>query len=171
MSSGAGRDIWYSWGMTDERRAVAAVPGECERSRSPIGGDVTYLVRGPQTDGALTALDVVVPPGAGPPLHVHGRETECLYVVSGVLRFKLGGEIRRAPAGSFVFVPSGVAHCFQNIGDEAARMLVTFAPSGMEGFFEELAQLDTLSPAAFRAAAGGYGMSVVGPPLAQSDPL
>jgi hypothetical protein len=43
--------------MTDERRAVAAVPGECETSRSPIGGDVTYLVRGRETDGALTALD------------------------------------------------------------------------------------------------------------------
>ena len=157
--------------MTDERRAVAAVPGECERSRSPIGGDVTYLVRGKETDGALTALDVVVPPGQGPPLHVHGRETECLYVVSGVLRFKLGGEIRRAPAGSFVFVPSGVAHCFQNVGDEPARMMVTFTPSGMEGFFEQLAQLDAVDPAAFGDAAGGYGMTVVGPPLAQSDPL
>ena len=128
-------------------------------------------MRGPQTDGALTALDVVVPPGAGPPLHVHSRETECLYVVSGEMRFKLDDEIRATPAGSFVFVPSGVAHCFQNVGDEPARMMVTFTPSGMEGFFEQLAQLDAVDPAAFRAAAGDYGMSVVGPPLAQSDPL
>jgi uncharacterized RmlC-like cupin family protein len=92
-------------------------------------------------------------------------------VVSGDLRFKLGDEIRATPAGSFVVVPSGVPHCFQNVGDEPARMMVTFAPSGMEGFFEELSQLDAVDPAAFRAAAGGYGMRVVGPPLAQSDPL
>jgi mannose-6-phosphate isomerase-like protein (cupin superfamily) len=157
--------------MTDERRAVAAIPEACERSRSPIGGDVTYLVRGRETDGAMTALDVIVPPGEGPALHVHGREAEGLYVVSGGLRFRLGDEIRDTPAGSFVFVPSGVAHCFQNTGDEPARMLVTFTPAGMEGFFEELARLDAVDPAAFRDAAGGYGMTVVGPPLAQSHPL
>jgi hypothetical protein len=64
-----------------------------------------------------------------------------------------------------------VAHNFQNDGDAPARMLVTFTPSGMEGFFEQLAQLGAVDPAAFRDAAGDYGMSVVGPPLAQSDPL
>jgi hypothetical protein len=45
--------------------------GQAERVRSPLGGDVTYLVRGGQTGGTFTALEFLVPPGQGPLLHVH----------------------------------------------------------------------------------------------------
>ena len=157
--------------MSGEPRAVAVSPGEGEAIRSPIGGDVTFIARGEQTNGALTALDVGVQPGEGPPLHVHGREDECVYVLAGDLRFKLGGELSATPAGSFVFIPRGVAHCFQNVGEEAGRMLVTFTPAGMEGFFDRLSELTAFDLDAFRRTAAEHGMEVVGPPLAQSDPL
>jgi hypothetical protein len=55
---------------------MAVGPGAGETIRSPIGGDVTFIARGQQTNGAFTVLDVSVPPGEGPPLHVHGREDE-----------------------------------------------------------------------------------------------
>jgi hypothetical protein len=52
-----------------------------------------------------------------------------------------------------------------------ARMLATFTPAGIEGFFDRLADLTAFDPEAFRAAAAAHGMEVVGPPLAESDPL
>ena len=86
-------------------------------------------------------------------------------------RFKLDDELSATPAGSFVFIPRGVAHCFQNVGEEPGRMLVTFTPAGMEGFFERLSELTAFDLDTFRRAAAEHGMEVVGPPLAQSDPL
>ena len=62
-------------------------------------------------------------PETGLPLHTHAREGESWYVLEGNLRFKLDGEILRAAAGSFVFVPAGAPHCFQNDGDVPARIL------------------------------------------------
>ena len=38
------------------------------------------------------------------------------YVLEGHFRFRADEEILDAPADSFVFVPRGTAHCFQNIG-------------------------------------------------------
>lgn len=150
---------------------MALGPDQGETVRSPIGGDVTFLARGEQTNGAVTVLEVGVPPGEGPPLHVHTREDEWIHVLEGELRWKLDGELSATPAGSFVFIPRGVAHCFQNVGAEPGRMLVTFAPAGMEGFFDRLAELTAFDLEAFRHAAADHGMEVVGPPLAESDPL
>ena len=157
--------------MSGEADAVTVRPGEGETARSPIGGDVTFITRGEQTNGALAVLDIGVPPDVGPPLHRHTREDEWVYVLEGEMRWKLGDELRSTPAGSFVFIPRGLAHCFQNVGEEPGRMLVTFAPAGMEGFFDRLSELTAFDLDAFRRAGAEHGMEVVGPTLAESDPL
>jgi uncharacterized cupin superfamily protein len=54
-------------------------------------------------------LDVAIPPGEGPPLHVHTREDESAYVLEGDLRFKLDDELFATPAGSFVPLRAGPA--------------------------------------------------------------
>ena len=130
-------------------------------------------MRGEQSGGALTAFENTVAPGDGPPLHVHAAEDEAWYVLEGDLRFRLGDELRGAPAGSFVFVPRGVPHCFQNVGDAPARILVLFTPSGMERFFDRFAALpeDADLASAFRSIGAEVGMDVLGPPLARSHPL
>ena len=52
----------------------------------------------------------------------------------GRLRVRLEETIHEAPAGSFVFIPKGVPHTWQNAGDDPARILVVFTPAaaGME---------------------------------------
>jgi quercetin dioxygenase-like cupin family protein len=116
-------------------------------------------------------VETIAPPGEGPPLHTHTREEETIYVVSGDFRFQVGDDVSDAPAGSFAFVPRGVAHTWQNIGDESGKLLVTFMPAGMEGFFEQLSRMREFDPREFRAAAAEHGTEVVGPPLAMSHPL
>jgi quercetin dioxygenase-like cupin family protein len=157
--------------MSGEPRAFAVGPGEAETARSPIGGDVTFIARGEQTNGAFTVLEIAIPPGEGPPLHVHTREDESVYVLAGELRWKLDRELRATPAGSFVFIPRGLAHTFQNTGEEPGRMLVTFTPAGMEDFLGRFAELTDFDLDTFRRVAAEHGMEVVGPPLAESDPL
>ena len=154
-----------------EMDGFAVGPAEREVIRNPVGGDLTFLVRREQSNGTLLAVETVAPPGEGPPLHTHTLEEETIYVVSGAFRFQVGDEVRDAPAGSFAFVPRGVAHTWQNIGDAAGKLLVTFVPAGMEGFFERLSRMREFDPAEFRAAAAEQGTEVVGPPLAVSHPL
>jgi quercetin dioxygenase-like cupin family protein len=150
-------------------RIVAA--GEGERVRSPLGGEIDFLVRGEQSDGRLAVIDVINGPGEGPPLHSHGREDETMYILEGQFRFKLGDELGTAGPGSYVYVPRGVPHTWQIVGDRPGRMLVTFTPAGMEGFFDELSAMTEFDLDSFRAAAAEHGMEIVGPRLAESDPL
>ncbi len=146
---------------------LAVGPGEGRRIQGPAGGPLTFKVRGEQTGGSLTALENVVAPGDGPPLHVHGEADESWYVLEGELRFRLDAEIASAPAGSFVFVPRGTPHSFRNVGAQPAKILVLFTPSGMEQFFDRFAALPAgpVDPSAFGDLGRDAGMEVVGPPL------
>ncbi len=78
-----------------------------------------------------------------------------------------------APAGSFVFIPRGAAHAWQNAA-MTPRALALFTPAapGMEQFFGRSADLadDARAADAFKKFANDAGVEVLGPPLAQSAP-
>jgi quercetin dioxygenase-like cupin family protein len=81
--------------------AIGWQPGEGETIQNPVGGPLTFKVRAKQTNGALTVVETTAPPGEGPPLHVHANEDEALYTLDGTLRFRMGDDVQRAPAGAF----------------------------------------------------------------------
>ncbi len=143
-----------------------------ETLRGPAGGPATIKARTTTTGGTFAFLEVTVGPQDGPPQHVHAREDEMWYILEGHFRFLADGQLLEAPQGSFVFVPRGTAHCFQNLGSEDATILVMFTPAGMERFFEQHAQLPAgpVDPNRYREIAANNWMDVVGPPLAQSHP-
>ena len=101
------------------------------------GDRYTFLVTGEETGGAYFVMEAFVPPGGGPGPHIHTREDETFYVVEGEIEFLLGEELVVAGAGDFVNVPRGVVHRFQNVSGETARLVLTFTPAGIEGFFRE----------------------------------
>ena len=148
-------------------------PGEGLSVQNPVGGPLVLKVRGQDTAGALTALESTAAPGEGPPLHVHANEDELILVLAGTFRFRLEDQIHEAPAGALMLVPRGARHTWQNIGAEPGRLFVVFTPSGMEGFFERFSEHAGSDSAkvAFRRLGEDVGMDVVGPPLADSDPV
>ena len=161
--------------MTEEHaRAIVMGPGDGQTVANPAGGGLTYKARSGETGGALTAWESTAAPGEGPPLHLHVHEDEFMYVLEGRLRVRLDEIDHTALAGSFVFIPRGVPHTWQNAGDHHARILFVFTPAspGMERFFERSAELpeDTRMADAFETLASDAGMDVLGPPLARSDP-
>jgi len=101
------------------------------------GDHYTFLVTGEESGGAYFAMEALVPPGGGPPPHIHSREDETFYLLEGDIEFVLGEERISAGPGDFVNVPRGTVHCFRNAGTETARMILTFTPAGIERFFEE----------------------------------
>jgi quercetin dioxygenase-like cupin family protein len=154
-------------------RGIILGPGEGVSVPNPVGGKLTFKIGSADTDGALTAFESIAAPGEGPPLHIHVNDDEIFYALEGSFRFKLDGELLDAPAGTLAFIPKGVAHTWQNIGDEPARLLIVTAPAGFERFFELFAQIPAdASPAEeFRRIGEEIGMTVAGAPLAESDPL
>ena len=145
----------------------ALAAGEGDHIRGPAGGPAVFKARGEDTGGTFTALENEIAPRQGPPLHRHPNEDEMYYVLGGRLRFVAGEREFEAETGGFVFVPRGTPHCFQNIGDGMAKLLVMFTPSGMERFFEAQADLPPgpIDQATFREIAALAGMEVLGPPL------
>ena len=95
-------------------------------------------VTGAQSDGRLFQLVVEYPRGAAPPVHVHHDADETFFVLDGEVTVFVGAERFACTAGDFVLGPRGVSHTFL-VRSTTAKMLVTFAPAGVEGFFEEVA--------------------------------
>ncbi len=97
-----------------------------------------FLVRSEETGGGLSQWIEEVPPGAGPPLHVHHREVEIFRVLAGRFRFWCAGAVLDPADGDTVVVPRGAPHAFRNVGAAGGELLVTVTPGGAEGFFEEV---------------------------------
>ncbi len=105
------------------------------------GGDVyADLASGEQTDGGYYLVHAIVPPGGGPPAHIHTREEEAFYVIRGEVMFEVDGKTISAPAGTFLNVPKGAKHQFHNGSGSDAEMIFWFAPAGIEGLFRELGE-------------------------------
>jgi len=63
------------------------------------------------------------------PLHVHHGDDEAWYVLEGMLRFRIGDEIREVGPHGAVLAPKGTPHAFGNARrGQAARYLLVMAP-------------------------------------------
>jgi mannose-6-phosphate isomerase-like protein (cupin superfamily) len=157
--------------MMSEVRSFVVPPSGGRLLRGPVGGPTILKATVDETAGTLTVLETEVAPLQGPPLHLHRREDEFWYILAGDFRFRADDRILTAPQGSFVFVPRGTRHCFQNVGSAIGRVLVGFTPGGMERFFEAHAELPPgpVDPEVYRAIADRSFMVVAGPPLAEES--
>ena len=119
------------------------VPSGSGKSFWGPGGDrYRFLITGETSGGSCFIVECLVPPGGGPPMHTHLREDECFYLLEGELEIEVGGKKVDLRAGDFVHAPRGVPHTYRNTGSDHAKMIATFTPAGMEGWFEK-----TLDPA------------------------
>jgi quercetin dioxygenase-like cupin family protein len=108
------------------------------RTMAIVGDVYRFLAVGDDTNGQYAVWEAVVPPGGGPPLHVHSREEEGFYVLEGEITFQIGDRRLVATAGTFANMPVGTPHSFKNESGRPARMLISVAPAGLEQMFFEL---------------------------------
>jgi hypothetical protein len=78
-------------------------------------------------------------PGTEPPPHVHTREDEFLYILSGELRAYSDGKVFSLTAGECIFLPRRKPHAWLITSDEAKLSLVV-TPGG---FLDALNKLST----------------------------
>lgn len=154
-------------------RAVIRQPGE-GRTIGVFGDVYRFLATGEDTNGKYALWEALVPPGGGPPLHVHSREEEGFYILEGEITFQIGDQRLVATAGMFANMPVGTPHSFKNESKRPARMLISIAPAGLEKMFFEFGVL--VAPGAttappptqaeiekFLAVAPRYGIEIMLP--------
>lgn len=125
------------------------------------------LASGDETADAFALLKTLnEPPGFGPPMHRHRDSAEAFFVLDGEYLMFIDDEQHACPAGTFVYVPRGVAHTFKVTSSVPGRKLNLFTPAAMVRFFEELAAAEsdgTATPELLSEITARSNMEVLGP--------
>ena len=143
---------------------VVLLPGQA-RQVNEGSFDVLELATREITDGSYSLIETIeTGVGTGPPVHIHRDAAESFYVIAGAYSMHLDGRDFDCPAGSFVYVPRGMAHTFRVLKD-GSRKLNLYTPSAMEGYFDELsaAVRTGADEAVLTEIASRYSMEIVGP--------
>jgi len=134
-----------------------------------IGGlEIRYLVDGTVSGAGMGMFELTVPPGARvPPPHSHRDNEEIVYVLEGVLRYRVDEETRDLKAGERMYTPRGSVHGFSNPHDAPARALIMLTPDIGAQYFRDIAAVIKApggpDPAAMAAVMTRYGL-VLAPP-------
>jgi quercetin dioxygenase-like cupin family protein len=99
----------------------------------------SVCLSGADTGGAYCLLEVGLAPGMMVPRHTHTREDEAYYVLAGELEVVVGDEVFILRAGDSLIAPRDIPHQLRNSGNTENHYLITFSPSGFEGFLQATA--------------------------------
>jgi len=116
---------------TKARAALILGPGE---GRSYPMGRISALFKadGLETQSLYSISEWWLEPNTtGPGAHSHA-EDDVFFVIEGTMSFLIGDEWKDAPRGSFILVPGGVTHDFENRGTVRAGALNLSIPGEFE---------------------------------------
>ncbi len=146
--------------------ALGAGAGTAPVSFQMLGITMTIAVTAAETHGASVTVDTVVPPGGGPPAHIHTREDETYVITSGHFRFWHGTHVMDATPGTVVYLPRNEAHQFLNVGSTPGEMVMTVVPAGIERMFRTISDRGLTPPkdlAEIVRLGSEYGITYVAP--------
>jgi len=113
--------------LDTSRAPVVVRPGE------GLGfGNVEFLALSEHTSRFSLAIVTIAPGRSGPEAHAHEQEDDAFFLLEGELTFTVDGTMFAAGPGTFVLVPPGLVHTFENKGSEPARFLNIHAPAGFD---------------------------------------
>jgi mannose-6-phosphate isomerase-like protein (cupin superfamily) len=70
----------------------------------------SVVLAGADTGGAYCLIEASLAPGVGVPRHMHTREDESYYVLSGELEVIVGGKVFVLKAGDSLMAPRDIPH-------------------------------------------------------------
>ena len=83
----------------------------------------------------LVVLDVIFKPGKGHSFHIHPRQEEVIYVLSGQVEQWIGNSHQLLNPGDSAFIAPGEVHASFNKTKEDVRILAILGPSiGNDGY-------------------------------------
>ena len=127
--------------MADNSNRVPVVLAPGEGRRYDLGrGQAVFKADGTETAGGYSISEWSLEPNtAGPGPHSHA-EDDTFYVLEGTMSVRVGDRWIDAPQGSFVLVPAGIVHDFENRGATRAGFLNLSHPGDFEDRMPGIAQ-------------------------------
>jgi len=108
------------WIVEEDPRAYQALPGRNLRWIMTARGQGAHL---------LSSCVVELPPGGRvSPAHSHPGSEEMVYILEGVGRVWIDGEVGELRPGSAVLFPKGLPHMLANASDVPLRAVCVYAP-------------------------------------------
>jgi quercetin dioxygenase-like cupin family protein len=147
--------------QTETTVPIISLGGTRQSGVRVVDGLSRVLVRSEQVNGAYAQLEQEIPPGKGPPLHVHRHETEIFYVVSGEFEFRVGPQVIRGGPGTNAACPRDIPHTFRNVGSSPACLLLTIIPGRFGNFFLEVDAIPNGDHEAIKALAANYDVEIL----------
>ncbi|MGH6940286.1 cupin domain-containing protein [Hypericibacter sp.] len=135
-----------------------------------IGGlEIRYLMDGTVNGAGVGMFELTVQPGARvPPAHSHTNNEEIVYVLEGMLRYSVDGEMRDLKPGERMYTPRGSVHAFSNPHDRTARALIVLTPDIGAQYFRDIAAVVGApggpTPAKMAEIMTRYGLVLAPPP-------
>jgi len=83
-------------------------------------------------------LEMTLPVGSAPPLHVHDDLDDTWYILEGEMIVRCGEDELVVGAGHWVSMPRGVPHTFRVIGDRQARILLVHDNASFRDFVRHI---------------------------------
>lgn len=123
---------------------IKLAPGEGRTADLATLGN-RFMIDSAQTDGRFALIEHTIPPRKlAAPMHVHEREDEYSFVLSGRMGAQIGDEVVEAGPGELVFKPRGIWHAFWSASDEETHLLELISPGDFAGYFAEISPLLTV---------------------------
>ncbi|MEV4561203.1 cupin domain-containing protein [Kitasatospora sp. NPDC049285] len=151
-------------GPAADRPAHVLPPGAARPGRIPVPPAFAAKVRGTDTDGRLSLLEMTV---AQPiPRHVHHLADEAVFVLTGHLAVEFDGRHHLLAPGDFVLLPHGIPHALAPGSTPPPRVLQISSPGGWECFVEDFTEArpsvstaGRLDPRALNRIAARHGIT------------
>ena len=83
-------------------------------------------------------LEMTLPVGSAPPLHVHDDLDDTWYILEGQMVVRCGDDDLVVGAGHWVSMPRGVPHTFRVVSEREARILLVHDNAGFRDLVRDL---------------------------------
>jgi mannose-6-phosphate isomerase-like protein (cupin superfamily) len=130
-------------------------------------------------DMETVVLEMTLPVGSTPPLHVHYDLDDTWYILDGEMAVRCGDDELVVGAGYWVSMPRGVPHTFRVVGDHEARILMVHDNVSFRDLVRALGVPATERVVPEQPAfppmeelarvAGAHDLTPVGPPMSLED--
>jgi mannose-6-phosphate isomerase-like protein (cupin superfamily) len=105
-----------------------------------------FFADGAETDGRYSISEWWLEPRTANPGE-HSHENDHIYrVLAGTLTVSLAGEQTEAPRGSYILIPGGTSHGFENRGAEECGFISINAPGGFEKMMPDIVKYFAENP-------------------------
>jgi mannose-6-phosphate isomerase-like protein (cupin superfamily) len=91
-------------------------------------------VTGEQSNQAYEMQVHTMPPGFGPPPHVHAAQDEAFFVLEGAAQVLCGERHWDIGPGSMALLPRGIRHGFTVTSETPLKMMIITSPALPQGF-------------------------------------